>query len=235
MINCQDCQIYKLLDLNKICNECQAKNNDKECPDCQGNNLAWLDYKMTCFDCGTIHPEYIYFDEPEMNYSTFTTTKISNIQVWNWTKFLMSLSGHETKKIPSDVLNNVKTLLDEQQLEYNKKTILKILKDKKLYSFYNQAPVICRKLTGQVQPEIPFPLQYELINDFRRITNHYPRIRPSHRKCLPNYNFILRKLLFLKGYDDLAEEFTVSLYKTPKKIDEVEKIFLKLKDDLGLR
>jgi hypothetical protein len=209
----------------------------KECQECQSKNLDWLDYQLTCFDCGSVMTDVMFFEEPFMNdYSpSFSTSKIANISVWNFTKLLMSLSGHQTRRISQKTINMVKNELEAQELDINQKNILQILKDKKLYSLYNHVAVICQNITGEVQPQIPIGLQNELINDFRRITIHYPKIKPNNRKYLPNYIFILRKLLFLKGYDDLAEQFTTDTYKTPKKVREVEDIFQKLVIDLDLK
>jgi hypothetical protein len=206
----------------------------KYCDDCSSPELTWLDYRLTCLECGNCH-DIPYFDEDEPDYSpSFVETKIDNIQCWNWQKFLLSLGGEETRKIPNNVLEEVDHTLKERELEYNQQNILKILKENKRYALYNHCAVICKKLTSQPQPQIPYPLQSRLIDDFRRITIRFPYIRPSHRKYLPNYNFILRKLLRLKGYYELADQFTTLSYKTPKKLREVEDIFDKLVQELDL-
>jgi hypothetical protein len=188
----------------------------KYCDDCSSPELTWMDYRLTCLECGSCQ-DTIYFDEGELDYSpSFVETKIENIQVWNWTKYLLSLGGQETRKIPDKVLKEVDDTLKDRELEYTQQNILTVLKENKRYSLYNHTAVIAKKLTNESQPEIPYDLQSRLIDDFRRITIRFPYIRPSHRKYLPNYNFILRKLLRLKGYYDLADQFTTLSYKTPK-------------------
>jgi hypothetical protein len=206
----------------------------KFCDDCSSPELTWMDYRLTCLDCGSCQ-DTIYFDEGELDYSpSFVETKIDNIQTWNFSKYLLSLGGHETRKIPNKVLEEVDEALKKRDLEYTQANILKILKENKRYPFYNHISVIAKKLTNQPQPEIPNHIQTRLIDDFRRISIKFDYIRPAHRKYLPNYNFILRKLLRLKGYYDLADQFTTLSYKTSKKLREVEDIFDKLVQELDL-
>lgn len=197
-----------------------------KCVKCNSKNTNWYGYEYLCFDCGIVQPVQYYTELDGEIECPRPHNRITDFKYLNtFRKFVSAISGIETKAISQNLLDECREYLNNNNLSYEHPNILTFLKSKKLCSLYNHVSVIHRKLTGEDQKEIPPTIRDEITSDFYQITNVWSEVKPADRKYLPNYIFLLRKLLQLKGYEQLAEAFTYQPYKTNKKIHEANGIW----------
>lgn len=101
-----------------------------------------------------------------------------------------------------------------------------------LFKHYEDIPSIRFKLTGIVDFLLTSQEETELIHFFLKVTKVYSRFKPSKRKSLLSYSFIIREGLKLLFTEERRSELCLDFFTLPKfeKVQEYHLVFDRIKN-----
>lgn len=218
---------------------------DKDMPDPQycyrcdrPMDLDRNEAKLVCLGCGTFTNETLDSDKP--SYCKDQSADISNFaykKINHLNEILAQAQGTENTEIPQKVYDMIIMEMDKERkynlavLDY--KTVKEYLKKHKSEGFnkhYEHIPHIINRLNG-IPPKKFTPVQEEnLRNLFKKIQpafeKHCPKTGMKARNNMLSYNYVLKKLCELLGYDEFLDCFP--RLKSDNKLREQEEIWKKI-------
>ena len=105
--------------------------------------------------------------------------------------------------------------------------ILKAMKQRKCYDHVAQ---ITARITGRRPPRLPTEAVELLKLMFSALAGPFQRHAPPDRKNFLSYSFLLSKMLYILGYDELCT--TLTLLKGQDKIKRMDEVWKKITAEL---
>lgn len=115
-------------------------------------------------------------------------------------EILDMIQGKSRQAVPPEIESLVKEKLDGR---VDIPSVRQILKELKLFKYYENAHEIYASITDTPIFELPFELEEELLEMFSRVLFAWDEIRQPHESFLP-YLFVLKQLLQLQNIEELV-------------------------------
>ncbi len=203
----------------------RIERNDM-CPHCIDSRMVLVVSKavLACPKCG-ISSTYLDATSSSISYDetvemvTFSYKRGNHFQDW-----LSNVQGQEAYEVSNDIVESVMLELYKQRItDINAITTQKvreILKVMKLRRCYDHCAQIVSRITGRPPPKLP-PEVAELCRlMFTAVIVSFQKHCPPDRKNMLSYSFVLSKMLYILGYDELCD--TLTLLKGKDKIAKME-------------
>lgn len=206
------------------------------CPTCIDSEMVLVPAKgiLACAKCGrsatfldATSSSISYEENVEM--VTFSYKRGNHFQ-----DIMQHSQGLETFVVPQKIVDDVmlelykQRVTDVQEITTQKvRAILKTMKERKSYDHVAQ---IWSRVTGKTCPRLPTEAVELLKLMFNSLAAPFARHCPSNRKNFLSYSFLLSKMLYILGYDDLCN--TLSLLKGQDKISKQDEVWKKITADL---
>lgn len=187
------------------------------CPTC-GRSSAFLDATSST----------ISFDE-SVEMVSFQYKRGNHLQDW-----LSNVQGLEGYQVPQRTVELVMYELWKQRVssidDISAKQVRVILKQLRLRKCYDHVAQITSRITGRPPPRLP-PHAVELCRlMFSSIQRPFQKHAPASRKNFLSYSYILAKMLYILGYDELAN--TLTLLKGHEKVRKMDAIWRNITAEL---
>lgn len=202
------------------------------CPRCDDTEMTLVPSKalLVCPKCGysatflDATSSAISYDE-NMEMVTFSYKRGNHFQDW-----LSNVQGLEAYKVPQEIVDAVMHELFKQRVtsleEITTQRVRTILKSMKQRKCYDHVAQITSRITGRPPLRLP-PEAVELMKlMFGALAAPFQRHAPANRKNFLSYSYILSKMLYIIGYDDLCD--TLSLLKGQDKIAKMDVVWKKI-------
>lgn len=168
-----------------------------------------------------------YDDSVEM--VTFSYKRGNHFQDW-----LNNVQGLEAYDVPQDIIDSVMHELYRQRVtdvdQITTRRVRDVLKSLKLRRAYEHVAKITSTITGRDPPRLP-PEAAELCRlMFTAVQIPFQKYCPPSRKNFLSYSFILSKMLYILGYDELCE--TLTLLKGKDKLQKMDQVWKDITRDL---
>ena len=182
------------------------------CPKC-GRSASFLDATSSAIS---------YEENVEM--VTFSYKRGNHFQDW-----LSNVQGLEAYEVPASIIDAVMLELYKQRVTrldeittQRVRAVLKVLKQRKCYDHVAQ---ISSRITGRPPPRLP-PEAVELCKlMFTAVQIPFAKFCPANRKNFLSYSYILHKMLYILGYDELCERIIMLKGQDKlKRMDDVWKL-----------
>jgi len=212
--------------------------DDAFCAACLTANSCEMDVSdgaVTCTACGDttfvgVDNERPSYKEPLREVSYYSYKRLNHFNEW-----LSQIQGKETTFVPDEVLETITSQLRRERIVdmslVNTQTIKRILKKHKLSRYFEHASFICNRLCGVKSPQFSPELEEKLRHMFQEIQAPFLRHSPPNRSNFLSYSYVLNKMLYLLGEDDLLPHFT--LLKSRFKLLSQETVWKAICADLG--
>lgn len=213
----------------------RIERSDK-CPHCVDTAMVLVPAKaiLACPKCGrsasfldATSQAISYDDTIEM--VTFSYKRGSHFQDW-----LSNVQGLETYEVSQEVIDAVMQELYRQRVtsldEITTQRVRTILKAMRLRKCYDHVAQIVSRITGRPPPRLP-PEASELCRlMFTAVQVPFQKYCPPSRKNFLSYSFILNKILYILGYDELCE--TLTMLKGQDKLKRMDELWKLITADL---
>ena len=187
------------------------------CPKC-GRSATFLDATSSA----------ISYDE-SVEMVTFSYKRGNHFQDW-----LQNTQGLEAHKVPQQVVDGVMAELYKQRVvcleDVTTQRVRSILKGMKQRKCYDHVAQITARITGKEPPRLPVEAVELLKLMFSALAGPFQRHAPPDRKNFLSYSFLLSKMLYILGYDELCD--TLTLLKGQDKIKKMDDVWKKITADL---
>lgn len=130
---------------------------------------------------------------------------------------LNRICGTENTKIDEDTINNIKKELILMNINFNEVTrndIKVILKKTNKHKYYNNINKILKFISNNEGLQISIDERKNICELYMRFYKAYTTLMCNenskfcYRRDFFSYNFILKKICYMLGYDNIAKEFT---------------------------
>ena len=202
------------------------------CPRCVDQPMVLVPQKalIVCPACGhsstfldATSQSISYDDSLEM--VTFQYKRGSHFADW-----LSNCQGAETFEVSQDILDLVMHELYKQRVvdlnEITTKRVREILKAHKLRRCYEHCPQIVSRVTGRPPLKLPAEVVELCKLMFTALQVPFQKHCPPQRKNMLSYSFVLSKMLYILGYDDLVD--TLSMLKGREKLLKMDVVWQKI-------
>jgi hypothetical protein len=198
------------------------------CRDCNEFRENFQNEELVCPKCGSCAP-IIGLPQCYVTQSSNIYKPQPHVRTFRlFDDFLLSIQGLKPKEVSESKLNDIRSFLQENQLEITKANIQQYLKKHKKYDWYNRLNNIYYMLTGETQPQMGGMLTLDLkICFFNLFTTFLSKQRS--RKIFFESSYIVLKILQKRGYEDLAQE----LIPFRKKYITNDKLYKELCEELN--
>jgi hypothetical protein len=147
---------------------------------------------------------------------------------------LVRVQGLETYEVPRAVIESVMLELYRQRVvrleDVTTRRVRDVLKSMRLRRCYDHCAQIVSRITGRPSLRLP-PEASELCRlMFTAIQAPFQHHCPPERKNMLSYSFVLHKLLYILGYDELCD--TLLMLKSREKVQYMELIWQKIAESL---
>lgn len=199
------------------------------CPRCTDVDMILMTSRaiLACPKCGT-SSTYLDATSSSISYDetvemvTFSYKRGNHFQDW-----LLNVQGQEGYEVPTDVIQAVMNELYKQRIvninDITTQKVREVLKTLKLRRCYEHCAQIVSKCTGSPSPQLP-PEASELCRlMFMAVQLPFQKYCPVYRKNFLSYSFILSKLLYILGYDELCDRLT--MLKGKDKLQRMDEIW----------
>lgn len=135
---------------------------------------------------------------------------------------LDKITGNENATIDEDTINKIKKeilLMNVSFEDVNPIQIREILRKIKNPRYYNHVVCIWKLISNKEGIKISEEEKKNIHELFMRFYREYIKLYPGH--SFLSYNFVLQKICYILGYDNIAKEF--SQLKSKTKMEECEK------------
>lgn len=206
------------------------------CPRCADTEMVLVPAKaiLVCPKCGRsasfldATSSAISYDE-SVEMVTFSYKRGNHFQDW-----LSNVQGLEAYEVPQEVIDAVMNELYKQRVtdlrEITTKRVRGVLKTFKLRKCYDHVAQITSRVTGRPPPRLP-PQAAELCRlMFTAVQIPFQKYCPPTRKNFLSYSYILNKMLYILGYDELCD--TLTMLKGQDKIKRMDEVWKLIAADL---
>ena len=190
---------------------------------------------MTCITCGDtsfvgIDNDRPSYKEPMREVSYYSYKRLNHFNEW-----ISQVQGKETTTVPDAVLETITAQLRSERISdmstVTSHTVKRILKRHKLSRYFEHASYICNRLCGVKSPQFSPELEEKLRSMFQEIQAPFLRHSPPNRSNFLSYSYVLHKMLYLLGEDELLPHFP--LLKSRFKLLSQENVWREICNDLG--
>ena len=118
------------------------------------------------------------------------------------------ITGNKKNNIDECTINKIKDeiiLLDVDLKDVTTRQIKEILRKMHKLKYYNNIVYIWKEITNKDCIKISDEEKENILDIFMRFHKEYKKLYP--RNSFFSYNFILQKICFMLGYDNIAKEF----------------------------
>ena len=184
------------------------------CPKC-GRSASFLDATSSA----------IAYDE-SIEMVTFSYKRGNHFQDW--------LSNVQGLEVPQSVVDAVMLEMYKQRVtnldDITTRRVRAVLKALKQRKNYDHTAQITSRITGRPPPRLP-PQAAELCRlMFTAVQLPFQKFCPARRKNFLSYSFILNKMLYILGYDELCD--TLTMLKGTDKLKRMDEVWKLIADDL---
>jgi len=180
--DCMHCGGYVLLDVETADNVCEA--------------------------CGVVQPWKFYEgDSAEDMERIDTYIREGYKPIHHWHERIAQYHLQESPIQSADWVRILDGLLQAKPAELSKESLRRVLRSVKLQRFNENWLQIIHRLTGYVPPRISQEEQMVLDACFEGLAEPFKHFKPTGRKNLLNYNFLLYRLLQIIGRHDCLPHF----------------------------
>jgi len=206
---------------NKICSLCNEA-------------MDWVlrDDQYICFTCGIVtnaFPQSDFQRENDQTNFDSETQFVSYEKIDHFSDWLNRLQARGVM-VPDDVFNQILLYLRKVKInnmdELDYEVMRTILKKLKLNKFYDQIPIIIKRLKNEPIMVIDFDTEKKLKEMFHFIQKPFYQVKPKERRNFLSYGFVLHKLCQLIDREDIVTCFP--LLKSREKLQVQEKIWKKM-------
>lgn len=170
----------------------------------------------------------ISYDE-SIEMVTFSYKRCNHFNDW-----MSNVQGLEAYEVPQEVVENVMMELYKQRItdlnEITTKRVRTILKSLKMRKCYDHVAQITSRITGRPPLRLPAEVAELCRLMFTAVQIPFAKYCPADRKNFLSYSFILSKLLYILGYDDLCE--TLTMLKGIDKLKKMDEVWRHIARDL---
>lgn len=206
------------------------------CPRCIDQCMVLVPNKaiVACPTCG-ISSTYLDATSQSISYDDslemvqFSYKRGNHFQDW-----LVNAQGQEAHEVAQEIVDLVMQELYKQRItsldDITTKKVREVLKLHKLRRCYEHCPQIVSRITGRKAPCLP-PEAAELCRlMFTAVQVPFARHCPPDRKNMLSYSFVLSKMLYILGYDDLCD--TLTMLKGRDKLLKMDSMWKKITEEL---
>lgn len=214
----------------------RLNNDDSTCIKCGGAALIQHSKSaLNCQICGysalilDATAAAVSFGEEVAFNSSFSYKRSNHFADW-----LARTQAKETYVVSDDVVKQVMAEMAAQKIhpsEVNQRTVLKIMKEKKMKSkAYNYATQVTMRCTGVPPPRLTSEMDQLANLIFIAIQEPFEKHAPTNRKNFLSYAYCVYRIYELLGADDLLENLPLltGKGKIAAQDDIMEKIFAEM-------
>jgi uncharacterized Zn finger protein (UPF0148 family) len=150
---------------------------------------------------------------------------------------LKRVQAKETTSVRPEVIEAVKSELAKERIPMGDPRITTtkirgVLKKLRLQKFYNHVFAITAHLSGKAAPSLTPAQEEKLLSLFQLIQAPFEKHCPPDRTNMLSYQFLLKKLVSIAGWHEIAEYFP--LLKSRQKVYAQDQLWKKICEDVGL-
>ena len=188
------------------------------CPNCADTPMVLVPAKaiVACPKCGR-SAAFLDATSASISYDTSTTPEMTVFSYKRCNHFhdwLVNVQGLESYKVPQEVMERVMAEFARQRIvdldDITTRSVRDVLKGMRgMRRYYEHVAQICAYITGRPPPRLTDEAQQIIKLMFTAIQEPFARHCPASRKNFLSYSFILSKMLWILGFDDLAASLTM--------------------------
>lgn len=202
------------------------------CPRCIGQVMVLVPCKalIVCPCCG-LSSTYLDATSQSISYDdslemvTFHYKRGNHFSDW-----LQNCQGAEAHEVSQDIIDMVIHELYKQRVvnidDITTRRVREILKVHKLRRCYEHCPQIVARVTGRQSLRLPLQVAELCKLMFTALQGPFAKHCPPERKNMLSYSFVLSKMLYILGYDELCD--TLSMLKGREKLFKMDVVWEKI-------